>query len=226
MEPADTPPMSGSNSICVSTVLLETGIVPMQEPETGWCWKRQAGSWRSPRLPRRQGRAHHRPNVLSFRGQARRNARSGGRGHPHRGHGLWRRQFVIADAHVLGFADLAGRSPRTGGNRHQDHPCRQSSRSVWHLRPNPDWDHISFCQIAALPVEERRASCTGSNAVVIRPGKVDRSPTGTGCSARMAVLHAKGRMRVGDRYTAHSIIGSTFRCHLDAETMLRSTILA
>lgn len=34
MEPADTPPMSGSNSICVSTVLLETGMVPMQEPET------------------------------------------------------------------------------------------------------------------------------------------------------------------------------------------------
>src|SRR5579883_3538698 len=34
MEPADTPPMSGSNSICVATVLLETGIVPMQEPET------------------------------------------------------------------------------------------------------------------------------------------------------------------------------------------------
>jgi hypothetical protein len=34
MEPADTPPMSGSNCICVATVLLETGIVPMQEPET------------------------------------------------------------------------------------------------------------------------------------------------------------------------------------------------
>src|SRR5580693_4412887 len=34
MEPADTPPMSGSNSICVATVLLETGIIPMEEPET------------------------------------------------------------------------------------------------------------------------------------------------------------------------------------------------
>jgi proline racemase len=34
MEPEHTPPMSGSNSICVSTVLLETGIIPMQEPET------------------------------------------------------------------------------------------------------------------------------------------------------------------------------------------------
>src|SRR5213592_2510705 len=34
MEPEDTPPMSGSNSICVATVLLDTGIVPMTEPET------------------------------------------------------------------------------------------------------------------------------------------------------------------------------------------------
>ena len=34
MEPEDTPPMSGSNSICVATVLLETGIIEMQEPET------------------------------------------------------------------------------------------------------------------------------------------------------------------------------------------------
>ena len=34
MEPEDTPPMSGSNSICVSTVLLDTGIIPMQEPVT------------------------------------------------------------------------------------------------------------------------------------------------------------------------------------------------
>ena len=34
MEPEDTPPMSGSNSLCVATVLLETGILPMSEPET------------------------------------------------------------------------------------------------------------------------------------------------------------------------------------------------
>src|SRR3546814_7564017 len=34
MEPAETPPMSGSNSMCVATVLLDTGIIPMQEPIT------------------------------------------------------------------------------------------------------------------------------------------------------------------------------------------------
>ncbi len=59
---------------------------------------------------------------------------------------------------------------------------------------------------------------TGANAVVVRPGKIDRSPTGTGCSARMAVLHARGRMKVGDRYLARSIIGSTFACRILGET--------
>ena len=34
MEPEDTPPMSGSNSLCVATVLLDTGVLPMNEPET------------------------------------------------------------------------------------------------------------------------------------------------------------------------------------------------
>ena len=58
---------------------------------------------------------------------------------------------------------------------------------------------------------------SAANAVAIRPGKIDRSPTGTGCSARMAVLHAKGVMQVGDRFIGRSIIGSEFRCRIEAE---------
>ena len=82
---------------------------------------------------------------------------------------------------------------------------------------NPEWDHISFCQFAG-PLAEEDGALTGANAVAIRPGKIDRSPTGTGCSARMAALHAKGRMKIGQRYIARSIIGSTFDCRLEAET--------
>jgi proline racemase len=43
MEPEDTPPMSGSNTICVATVLLERGILPMQEPETRLVLEAPAG---------------------------------------------------------------------------------------------------------------------------------------------------------------------------------------
>jgi len=74
---------------------------------------------------------------------------------------------------------------------------------------NPDWDHISFCQFTE-PLVEKDGVLTGRNTVAIRPGKLDRCPTGTGVSARMAVLHAKGRMTGDMTYRARSIIDSEF----------------
>jgi proline racemase len=59
---------------------------------------------------------------------------------------------------------------------------------------------------------------TGASAVAIEPGKIDRSPTGTGCSARMAVLHARGELKVGERFIGRSIIGSEFDCRIERET--------
>ncbi len=55
------------------------------------------------------------------------------------------------------------------------------------------------------------------NAVVVSPGRLDRSATGTGLSARMATLHARGLMRVGDAMTHASVIGSTFEGRIVAE---------
>lgn len=63
----------------------------------------------------------------------------------------------------------------------------------------------------------------GANAVCIRPGKIDRPPTGTGCSARMAVLHARGQMKVGESYRARSIIGSEFVCGIDSLVSIGET---
>lgn len=56
------------------------------------------------------------------------------------------------------------------------------------------------------------------SAVAIQPGKVDRSPTGTALSARMAVLRARGLMEIGERLTARSVIGSTFSGRILGET--------
>ena len=55
------------------------------------------------------------------------------------------------------------------------------------------------------------------NAVVVAPGRLDRSATGTGLSARLAVLHARGLMGVGDAMTHASAIGSTFDGRIVAE---------
>jgi proline racemase len=59
-------------------------------------------------------------------------------------------------------------------------------------------------------LEEDKEELRMKSAVAIQPGKIDRSPTGTALSAMMAVLHKKGKMRLGQTLTARSIIGSEF----------------
>lgn len=118
--------------------------------------------------------------------------------------------FVIVDAQALGFEivpDEARALVATGMKI-----TAAANEQLGFQHPvHAEWKHLSFCQFAG-PLARENGVLVGSNAVCIRPGKIDRSPTGTGCSARMAVLHAQGRMQVGDRYRARSIIGSEFEC--------------
>ena len=58
------------------------------------------------------------------------------------------------------------------------------------------------------------------NAVVVAPGRLDRSATGTGLSARLAVLHARGLMRPGDSMSHASPLGSTFEGRIVEETLV------
>ena len=215
MEPADTPPMSGSNAICVATVLLDTGIVPMQEPETRMTLEAPGGivevvaTCRNGKAERVTVRNHPSfadkldvPIEVAGLGTLLVDTAYGGD------------SFAIADARALGFRiapdearDIADLGMRI---------TRAANEQIGFCHPeNPDWAHISFCQVAAPPALEDGV-LTGANAVVIRPGKIDRSPTGTGCSARMAVLHARGVLRTGDRFIGRSIIGSEFRCRVEA----------
>ena len=61
-------------------------------------------------------------------------------------------------------------------------------------------------------------SSDGRNAVFYGDKAIDRSPCGTGTSARMAQLFAKGKLKVGDEYIHESIIGSKFIGRVEAET--------
>ena len=74
---------------------------------------------------------------------------------------------------------------------------------------------VSIVQIAE---PWRGVGQTSKNAVVVAPGRLDRSATGTGLSARMAVLHARGLMKAGDAMTHASAIGSTFDGRIVSET--------
>jgi proline racemase len=77
------------------------------------------------------------------------------------------------------------------------------------VEDNADWQHFSFCLFAG-PITRVGRHLTTSATVAIQPGKIDRSPTGTAASARMALLHERGEMLVGETFTARSIINSEF----------------
>jgi len=60
----------------------------------------------------------------------------------------------------------------------------------------------------------------GRNAVFYGDKAIDRSPCGTGTSARLAQLYAKGKLEVGQSYTHESFIGSTFIGRVEQETVV------
>ena len=66
----------------------------------------------------------------------------------------------------------------------------------------------------------KNAAADARNAVFYGDKAIDRSPCGTGTSARMAQLHAKGRLRAGDSFVHESIIGSLFTGRVESETSL------
>ena len=74
---------------------------------------------------------------------------------------------------------------------------------------NPDWRHFSFCLFAG-PLQKVADGWETSHAVSIRPGKIDRSPTGTAVSARLAILAARGQIGPGQVLRARSLIGGQF----------------
>lgn len=216
MEPADTPPMSGSNSICVATVLLDTGIVPMTEPETELVLEAPGGLVRV-RAQCSDGKAKRITvtNVPSFAQKLGASLEVPGLKTLTVDTAYGGDSFVLVDAADLGF-ELVPAEARDLAEVGTKIVAAATEQLGFH-HPEHDWNHISFCQFTG-PLKNEDGLFSGANAVAIRPGKIDRSPTGTGCSARMAVLHAKGIMLPGDRYLATSIIGSEFRCGIEHVT--------
>lgn len=74
--------------------------------------------------------------------------------------------------------------------------------------------HVEFSDFPTHP------EATIKNAVVIPPGAIDRSPCGTGTSAKMASLYAKGKLKLNELFVHESIIGTIFKCRVLEETKI------
>ena len=217
MEPEDTPPMSGSNSICVATVLLDSGIIPMVEPITEMVLEAPGGLIRV-RADCRDGKAQSITvqNLPSFVGELDRVLTVPGYGEIQVDTAYGGDSFVVVDAAQLGFdlnAAEAGRLAKLGVQITN----AANEQLSFHHPENAEWDHFSFCLFAG-PLKREGNQLRTKAAVSIQPGKIDRSPTGTALSARMALLHQSGQMKVGETLTAQSIIGSEFHGQISETT--------
>ncbi len=219
MEPEDTPPMSGSNSICVATVLLDTGLVPMTEPQTMLTLEAPGGLV-TVVADCRDGKAERITvtNVASFADRLDASLEVEGLGTLTVDTAYGGDSFVVVDAASLGFALEAGEARDLAAIGVKITAAANAQLGFSHPL-NPDWNHISFCAFSGAVTGNGGIYETRS-AVAIQPGKIDRSPTGTAVSARMALLHARGRMKVGDRLEAISILGSRFTGEIAEQTSI------
>jgi len=207
MEPTEYPPMSGSNSMCAATVLLETGMVPMTEPETVVHLDTPAGRV-AVRAECRGGRVVgvEITNVPSFVFHLDHRLEVGGQKPMTVDVAYGGMIYASVDAGALGFAirpdearDLAVLGEKIRRAAREQIACVHPE--------NPGIAGVSIVQFA-MPFEG--VGKVTRNTCIVAPGRSDRSPTGTGTSARMAILNARGTMAVGDTMTHASIIGSQF----------------
>ncbi|HET7856999.1 MAG TPA: proline racemase family protein [Gaiellaceae bacterium] len=217
MEPTEYPAMSGSNTICTATVLLETGMVEMHEPETVLRLEAPGGVVEV-RAACRDGRCEsvELTNVPSFVGRLDAPLEVEGLGTltvDVAYGGMW---YAISDAEELGFSiephearELSLTGERIRAAAREQLPCEHPE--------NPAIAGVSIVQIAQ---PWQGIGKVTRNAVVVAPGRLDRSATGTGLSARMAVLHARGLMGVGDEMTHASALGSRFEGRIVAVTQV------
>ena len=229
MEHTEYPGMSGTNTICVATVLLETGMLPMEEPVTRLVLEAPAGlievqaQCRSGKVTQVTFK-----NVPSFAvhldavievptiGKVAVDVAYGGM------------FYVIADAESLGIS----LKPEYGRDiTRVSEIIRQAANEQLEVAhpEEPAYSGITISQLSS-PVKDGAAHM--KNAVTVstggfdwkRPstwtGALDRSPCGTGTCAKMAVLHARSKLAIGQEFRHQGILGTIFTGKLIEETQV------
>ncbi|HUK15690.1 MAG TPA: proline racemase family protein [Bryobacteraceae bacterium] len=227
MEQVEYPPMSGTNTICVVTVLIETGMVRAEEPLTKLKLDTPAGligveaEVRGGKVKRVTFR-----NVPAFATHLDAPVEVRGLGTVTVDVAYGGMFYVIADAAPLGLRLAADEARDIVRVAEMIKAAAREQLPVAH----PENAGIAGITIAQISGEPARPGAHRKNAVVVstgtldwsRPaswtGALDRSPCGTGTCAKMAALHAKGQLGLGEDFVHEGILGTVFTGRLVEET--------
>jgi proline racemase len=227
MEQVEYPPMSGTNTICVVTVLIETGMVPVVEPVTKLKLETPAGLI-SVDAEVRNGKVKKVTfrNVPAFAAHLDSPVEVQGVGTVTVDVAYGGMFYVIADAAPLGFRLSPDEARDIVRVAEMIKAAARQQLPVSHPE-NPQIAGITIAQLSGEPTAPG-AHC--KNTVVVstgtldwsRPaswtGALDRSPCGTGTCAKMAALHAKGKLPLHQDFVHEGILGTTFIGRLVEET--------
>lgn len=213
MESDFFPPMSGSNLICTVTVALETGAIPMIEPVTTVRVDTPAGLVEVT-AECRDGKCRSVTfrNIPSFVMHRDRHIEVEGLGTFRVDVAYGGMIYVIVNSEDLGFelARSEGRELVSVGERIKSAAAAQLPS----VHPeNPDIHTINQTLFAG-PLHEVDGVLTSKNAVIVSPGRIDRCPCGTGSSARLSLLHARGELVIGEAFNHLSILDTKFECRV------------
>jgi proline racemase len=231
MEQVEYPPMSGSNTICVVTALIETGMVPVSEPVTELMLETPAGLI-DVRATVRDGNCETVTfrNVPAYAAHLDRSIEVPELGTVTVDVGWGGMFYVIAEAAQFGFELTPAEGADITRVTAMLKAAAREQLPVVHPQ-NPAIRDITIGQLygpAHSPKANRRNAVTVSSGAfdwewpATWTGVLDRSPCGTGTCAAMAVLHAKGQLAIGEDFVHESIIGSIFTGRLVEETTLRT----
>lgn len=212
MGSVDYPAMSGSNAMCAVTVALETGSLPMQEPTTELILDTPAGLVLAvARCANGRCESVTLTGLESFAVAADAPIEVDGIGEVRCDIAYGGAFYALVDADALDLKLVPAEAREivelgeriTAAAREQypiTHPSRPHISGIMatHFGGPPDGDGV------------RRS------AMALPPGRLDRSPCGTGTLAKMAALHARGELKVGDTLVHESIIGTRFQARLES----------
>ena len=229
MEQVEYPGMSGTNTMCVVTALLETGILPMTEPVTDLTLESPAGLIRV-----RADCADGKVTSVTFRNVPAFTTHIDAVVEvPHLGTvtvdvaygGMF---YVIASAEAFGLR----LTPDEGADIVRITEMIKAAANDQLPVVHPDQPGFAGITIGQLSGPAHDPANTMRNVVTVstgtmdwdRPatwtGAIDRSPCGTGTSARMATLHSRGRLRIGEDFRHEGILGTVFTGRLLEETRI------